>query len=104
MKTLSASKFDTSRRHVITARAVSGAEHIASLLVQVRPERIAAIAEQLAGREGVEVHATDPKGKIIVTIEAGSDRRLLDTVSWIEATPGVIAAPLVYHQIEETAL
>jgi nitrate reductase NapAB chaperone NapD len=35
-------------------------------------------------------------------VESGSDRRLLDTISWIEATPGVIAAPLVYHQVEET--
>lgn len=102
MNPIPASKFSTARRGVMTARFAKGSEHVASLLVQVRPENIETVAPVLAGREGVEVHATDPKGKIIVTVEAGSDRRLLDTVTWIEATPGVIAAPLVYHQVEET--
>lgn len=102
MNPISASKFSTSRRGAITARFAKGSDHIVSLLVQVRPERIEDITPELVGREGVEVHATDPKGKIIVTIEAGSDRRLLDTVSWIEAISGVIAAPLVYHQVEES--
>ncbi|MFT6580423.1 MAG: nitrate reductase NapD [Alphaproteobacteria bacterium] len=86
----------------MTARFAKNMDHIVSLLVQVRPERIDAVTAILAGRESVEIHGSDPQGKIIVTVESGSDRRLLDTISWIEATPGVIAAPLVYHQVEET--
>jgi nitrate reductase NapD len=98
----SASKFNASRRGFMTARFAKNMDHIVSLLVQVRPERIDAVTAILAGRESVEIHGSDPQGKIIVTVESGSDRRLLDTISWIEATPGVIAAPLVYHQVEET--
>ena len=102
MSSVSTSKFNASRRGFMTARIAKGTDHIVSLLVQVRPERIDAVTAAMTGREGVEVHGSDPLGKIIVTVESGSDRRLLDTVTWIEATPGVIAAPLVYHQVEET--
>ncbi|MGY8960797.1 MAG: chaperone NapD [Alphaproteobacteria bacterium] len=102
MSSDSASKFNASRRGFMTARFAKNMDHIVSLLVQVRPERIDAVTAILAGRESVEIHGSDPQGKIIVTVESGSDRRLLDTISWIEATPGVIAAPLVYHQVEET--
>ena len=91
---------DASRRDVITARFARGGAHIASLLVQARPERLATAVPALNRLRGVEVHRSDPRGKVVVTVEAPSDRRLLAAIAEIEAVPGVVTANLVYHEIE----
>jgi len=90
-----------SRRDLLTARLAPDRPHIASLLVQAWPNRIAALTPQLNALGGVEVHHSDPGGRIIVTIEAPDDRRLLAAIAEIEAADGVVTASLVYHQVEE---
>jgi len=91
---------DPSRRDVIKARFSRESDHIASLLVQAWPERIPALIPRLESLTGIEVHQKDEKGQLIVTVEAGSDRKLLNAISDIEQTVGVITVSLVYHQIE----
>lgn len=90
-----------SRRDLITARVSRQSLHIASLYVQAWPERIDGLVPVLNQLEGVEVHDTDPRGRIILTIEIPSDAALLNTISTIEQTEGVITASLVFHQIED---
>lgn len=89
------------RRDIITARFARNSAHVASLLVQAWPERIPALLPELNSLQGVEVHQSDPKGKIILTVEAPSDRRLLAAISEIESAQGVVTASLVYHEIED---
>ena len=101
MTTRPIARSGATRRDIITARFARHSAHVASLLVQAWPERIPALLSELNGLRGVEVHQSDPKGKIILTVEAPSDRRLLAAISEIEAAEGVVTASLVYHEIED---
>jgi len=75
--------------------------HTASVLVQARPAEMASIQSALGGADGIESHGTGDTGKLILTIEAASDRRLMDAMDRIQATPGVINVALVYHHMDE---
>jgi len=90
-----------SRRDLITAKVSRRSLHIASLYVQAWPERIDGLVPLLNHLDGVEVHDTDTRGRMILTIEIPSDAALLNTISKIEQTEGVITASLVFHQIED---
>jgi nitrate reductase NapD len=73
-----------------------GAE-IASVLVQLRPERLADVEAAITALAGCEVHARDPKGKLVVVIEAapaGAVGSLLNTIALL---PDVFSASLVFH-------
>ena len=73
-----------------------GAE-IASVLVQARPERLAEVEAAIAALEGCEVHARDPKGKLVVVIEASSAGALGSMLNTIALLPDVFSAALVFH-------
>jgi nitrate reductase NapD len=74
--------------------------HIASLLVHAMPanlDRIAAAIEELGG---AEVHAKDPVGKILVTLESENEAEILSRISEIQDMECVLNAVLVYHEVE----
>jgi nitrate reductase NapD len=76
--------------------APPGAE-IASVLVQVRPERLDDVAVAIAALAGCEVHARDPKGKLVVVIETLSAGAVGSTLNTIALLPNVFSASLVFH-------
>ncbi|NQU58376.1 MAG: chaperone NapD [Rhodospirillales bacterium] len=90
-----------SRRDLITARFSDQKYQIASLLVQARPENIPGLTIQLNTLTGIEVHDSDARGRMILTVEAENDYGLLGAITKVENTKGVITTSLVYHQIEE---
>ena len=59
-----------SRRELLSGKPLtcdsSAQTHIASFIVQVRPERLDVIQQTLTGREGVEIITEDRRGKLIV--------------------------------------
>jgi len=73
--------------------------HIASLIVRTRHEDAEAVALRLARMSGVEVHAVQD-GKIILVLEAESERGLADHMDVIRCEAGVLLASLVYHEVE----
>jgi len=73
-----------------------GAE-IASVLVQARPERLADVEAAIAALEGCEIHARDPKGKLVVVIEAAGAGAVGSTLNTIALLPDVFSAALVFH-------
>ena len=77
--------------------------HITSLVVRARPERVDPIASQIAAMPGMEVHATDPAGKLVVVLETASLREVTDRIGDLNAIDGVVTATLVYHQTEDAA-
>jgi len=85
------------RRDFITVGPDHDTAHIASLLVQAWPRRIAAVERLLAEIPGVESHGPAGAGKLIITVDAEDDTALMEAVSRIEKTDGVITASLVYH-------
>ncbi len=91
-----------SRREFIKGRVGKRNYHIASVLVQAWPEKLAAVESELTHLAGVESHGSNGTGKLIVTVETADDAGLVDTMRRIEMADGVIVASLVYHHMEET--
>lgn len=77
--------------------------HIASLVVRCRPERIPALEHAIAALPGAEIAATDPAGKLVVTLESTTERVVADRLEEIGALPGVLSATLVFHHAEPAA-
>lgn len=73
---------------------------ISSVLVNARPGKVAQVRDGLAALPGVEVHAATDDGRLIVTIEADSDKSVANTFEAINQQPGVLSASMVYHQYE----
>jgi len=73
---------------------------IASILVQARPERLAEAEAAISALPGCEIHARDPKGKLVVVVDAPSAGSLGSTLNTIALAPNVLSATLVFHAIE----
>ena len=75
--------------------------HVSSLLVHGAAGRLNEICAAIEGMAGAEVHARDPAGKLIVTIESGNEAEIGRQVEAMRALDGVHAANLVYHQVDD---
>jgi periplasmic nitrate reductase NapD len=70
---------------------------IASILVQARPERLEAVARRIEGLPGVQIHGRDPKGKLVVVIEASGAGSIGATLNAISSMPDVLTSALVFQ-------
>ncbi len=75
--------------------------NISGVIVHSRPEKAASVQQLLTEIPGVEIHAVGDDGRMVVTVEEASDRRMADTVSGLQNLEGVIAASMVYHHFED---
>jgi len=82
--------------------APPGAE-IASVLVQARPACLTQVEAAILAVAGCEVHARDPKGKLVVVIEAADASALGAMLTAIALLPNVFSASLVFHAIDAIA-
>ncbi|OLS60333.1 chaperone NapD [Pseudomonas putida] len=73
--------------------------HIASLVVLARPELFDAVKANLRLLDDLELHHESPAGKLVVVLEAGDERRILQRIEQINAIPGVLNAALIYHEL-----
>jgi nitrate reductase NapD len=80
--------------------AASTAADIASVLVQTRPEHLAAVEAAICELAGCEVHARDPKGKLVVVIEAPDAGAVGTVLNTIAMTKNVLSAALVFHAVD----
>jgi periplasmic nitrate reductase NapD len=95
------------RRALITGRLLTadrvvappGGE-IASILVQARPERLAEVEAAILALSGCEVHGRDPRGKLVVVVDAPDAGALGATLGTISQLPHVHAASLVFHAVD----
>jgi nitrate reductase NapD len=98
------------RRALITGRlldpdrvvAPPGGE-IASILVQARPERLADVETAIVALAGCEIYGRDPKGKLVVVIDAPDAGSLGSTLNTIALLPDVYSASLVFHALDATS-
>jgi nitrate reductase NapD len=90
-----------SGRIVETDRVVTppGGE-IASILVQARPEHLDEVEATIAALDFCEIHARDPKGKLVVVIDAPRAGAIGTTLNIIALLPHVYSAALVFHAID----
>jgi periplasmic nitrate reductase NapD len=95
------------RRALITGRVLQaepvvpppGGE-IASILVQVRPDRLDATAAAITALRGCEIYGRDDKGKLVVVVDAPDASSLGATLNTISALPNVYSASLVFHAVD----
>jgi nitrate reductase NapD len=73
--------------------------HIASFIVRARPEVASEVAARIAQMPGAEIHAVE-SGKIIVVVEAESERVLADYMDELRGAPDVLMVSLVFHQMD----
>jgi periplasmic nitrate reductase NapD len=74
--------------------------HVASLIVQARPERLSEVEAAIRTLPSAEISASDAIGKLVVTLEAASERPIARALDQINAMPGVLSATLVYHEVD----
>ncbi|WP_027856697.1 chaperone NapD [Marinobacterium jannaschii] len=73
--------------------------HIVSLVMMTRPANLDDVKSRITDVDGSEIHATSPEGKLVVTVEADSNRELLERVETLQGLEGLVASNLVYHQM-----
>ena len=73
--------------------------HIASFIVQHRPDGIAALERMTADWPGLEIAVREPTQSIL-WYECGGSRELLACMDAAQDAPGVISINLVYHHAE----
>jgi nitrate reductase NapD len=77
-----------------------GKEHdsveIASIVVQTRPEHLTDVADAVEALPGAQIYTRDPKGKLIVVIEATDTGSIGATLNAISSLPHVLTASLVF--------
>lgn len=73
--------------------------HLASLLIHVRPGRVAAVRAALAALDGVEVHL-EQDSKLVVTLEGPHEGWIADRMTTIHLMPGVLSAVMVFHHMD----
>jgi len=95
------------RRSFILGRTIHGRDkavpvpvNIASVLVQAKPEHVGAVEAAISMLPGCEIHGRDPKGKLVVVIEALNTGAVGTTLNTIAMTENVLSAALVYHAID----
>ncbi len=73
---------------------------ISGVVVRALPEQLTDVTRQLEALPGVEVHACDPQGKLVVTVEElPGEKLMVDRLTEINAVAGVLSAALIYaHQ------
>ena len=74
---------------------------ICSLVIQSRPDALSSVAEALEKMKGVEVHATDEKGKLVVTIDHPDRSYCSKAMTDMTHINGIMSTALVYEYQED---
>lgn len=73
--------------------------HIISMVVMARPQHVSGVQKSILEIDGGEIHASDDKGKFVVTFEAPNNKALTQRMDQLQAIEHIVSSSLVYHQI-----
>ncbi len=74
---------------------------ICSLVVQTLPEQLEPVAQSLLEMEGVEIHARDAVGKLVVCLDHPSRDYCADAMNRMTRISGVMSTALVFEYQED---
>jgi nitrate reductase NapD len=104
---MAASHSTIDRRALITGRLLNPDRiitppdgEIASILVQARPDRLDDVEAAIVALDGCEIYGRDPKGKLVVVVDAPDAGSLGTRLNTIALLPDVYSASLVFHAID----
>jgi periplasmic nitrate reductase NapD len=105
---MTSENIDRERRAFLLGRATAagGAQspaehHISSLVVHAMPDTLDHVSAELTALPGIEIHAQDPSGKLILTLETDHEAVIVEHINAIYGIRGVLSAALVFHHIEQ---
>lgn len=76
--------------------------YVASLILQLKPEKMASVKATIADMPHTEIHTEKlDEGKLIVLVEADVERELVHKMEMLERLDGVAAFSLIYSQRDE---
>ena len=75
--------------------------NISSILVQTHPQNSTVLQRELAQLSGVDVHAANKDGRIVITIEDTQDNSPADTLMNVQNMQGVLSASLIYNYCDD---
>ena len=96
-----------SRRKVLTGNFADGrpthheTSEIVSLIVNAFPAHLETVVAEILAMPGAEVHGRDPKGKLIVVLEAATQGAIGAMADAISGLPHVISAAMVFQTTHE---
>jgi nitrate reductase NapD len=67
---------------------------ISGVVVASRPEHLSEIRDEVNGLPWAEVHFSDAKGRLVVTLEANDIDEIMDRMKTLQALPLVLSAAL----------
>ena len=73
--------------------------HIISMVLMSRPAHQQQIENAVNDLSGCEVHTSDAKGRIVVVIEADTNRALVQRMETVQGIDHLVSSSLVFHQI-----
>jgi nitrate reductase NapAB chaperone NapD len=74
---------------------------ISGIVMASRPEHLAEVSQAVEAISWAEVHFSDPKGRLVVTIEATDLDQSVDRLKELQELPRVLMAELAQYCIEE---
>ena len=77
---------------------------ISGVVLASRPEHLAEVGQALEAIAWAEVHFSDPRGRLVVTIEAADLDQSADRLKELQEIPRVLMAELAQYCIEEEEL
>ena len=83
------------------ASKVDARFEIASILVQARPQRLDAAARAIEALPNAQIYSRDPRGKLVVVIEAPDVGSIGTALNAISMMPEVLTAALVFHGTDD---
>jgi len=75
--------------------------NISSVILRAHPEKLGGVRNDLAAIPGVEIHADDGDGRLVLTIEDGEGYAPPDIFLKLHGLEGVISASLVYQYCDD---
>ncbi len=75
--------------------------NISSIVVHSRPEHVETLRGQMAALAGVEVHAAQPDGRMVITVEDTPDAAPSETIMKVQLLPGVLGTAMIYNYCDE---
>jgi nitrate reductase NapD len=75
--------------------------NISGVLVRVAPDNIVSATEDLERLEGVEVHASNKDGRLVVTVEKPSESELSECVLEMHNLSNVLSVSMIYHHFDD---
>jgi nitrate reductase NapD len=75
--------------------------NISGITIDASPDKAAALQARLTDLSGVEIHAAEENGKMVVTIEDTPDNVPADILMDIQNMQGVLSASLIYNYCDD---